>query len=279
MIRRFQALILALALVLLLGCNTDLLHQLEEVEANHIITQLQQHGISAEKKVEDAEANTWTVRVSGRSAARAQAILDEYKLPKQREPRVRDLFSAQGLVRTPTQEGILAQAALEGELAYTLEGIEGIIDARVHLVMPRTDLTGRRISQAKASVFVEYQPSAQGVVPVQDGEIQKMVAHAVEDLVPANVAVVQKPASIASPATPAGGGPELVSLGGLVVASDTLPALRIAAVTVAGLVVVLGLLLFLLSRRLSRLRAELRGAQQIQNVPSARAEGETAKAS
>ncbi len=267
--RGFKVCLLASTLFLV-GCKSELLHQIEEAEANHIITQLQQHGIEAGKKLEDAESNTWTVRVSNRSVGRAQAILDEYKLPKRREPRVRDLFSAEGLVRTPTQEGILAQAVLEGELAYTLEGIEGIIDARIHLVMPRSDLTGQRISQAKASVFVEYQPTAQGVVPVQDGEIQKMVAHAVEDLSPTNVAVVQKPASIASPATPAGGGPELVSLGGLVVAEDTLPALRATAIGIAALVVVLGLLLLVLSRRLSRLRSELRIAQQVSAVPAGR---------
>ena len=101
--RRLGRALLLLAAVLLVGCDAALLHRVEESEANHILTRLGEHGIDASKLLEDAETNTWTIEVPKGSMGRAQAILDEYKLPKRREPRVHDLCAA--LARMPSWVG------------------------------------------------------------------------------------------------------------------------------------------------------------------------------
>ncbi|MEM7049984.1 MAG: hypothetical protein AAF604_10000 [Acidobacteriota bacterium] len=251
---RLAIVFLALALG---ACSAELLHDIPEDEATRILAVLQHHGIEAHKELDDAEGNRWRVITSRGSAGRAFSLLAEYKLPRVQDRRFQDVFGKSKLVMTPMEEQALYLEALQGEIAHTLESIDGVIDARVHLVRPKVDLAGRPAGQAKASVVVEYQPTSQGLAPIQNVEIQKIVANSVEEMTPELVAVVQKPASIAAPGTLPLSDGNLVKVGALVVEEGTLPTLK-GLITLAVLIIAgLGFAVFWQSRMIGELRDEL----------------------
>ncbi|MEM9783135.1 MAG: hypothetical protein AAF899_11725 [Pseudomonadota bacterium] len=246
-------------LVLLTGCKTDVLHSIEEPEAARILSVLHNHGIEADKALDDPEKNLWRVSVPQKSAGRAFALLNEYKLPASNDRRLRDVFGQNKLVMTPIEEQALFLEALQGEIAHTLEAVDGVIDARVHLVKPQHDLRGRPTTEAKASVVIEYQPTMQGVEPMTNDEIRGLVANAVAELSPDGVTVVQKAASIASPA--ANMVPtdvNLVSIGPLVIEESSLTSLKLMIVVTVLLVAGLGMGVFWQSRLIEQLREELK---------------------
>lgn len=254
-------LLLALALVST-ACSVDVLHGLREPEANRIVATLNAHGIAATKRIDNAETGTFAVRVAQGSSTRAWAILDEYKLPKETKRGFKDVFGKSSLVVTPMEEQALYVEALQGELAHTLESIEGVIDARVHLVMPERDLAGQMIGKPKASVVIEYQAGAGGLLPVQNNEVQSLVSHAVDGLGPDAVAVVQKPASISAPSSGTGGKLNLVSIGPLVMEESSVTTFKGVLGLVVLIIGVLGFMLFWQGRTVSSLRDELLEARQ-----------------
>lgn len=256
----------------LAGCSTDVLHGLPEQQANQIIATLQQHGVSAQKTLDNPETNTWSVGVPSKATARAWTVLAEYKLPKEPDRGFKDVFGKSSLVVTPIEEKAMYVEALQGEIARTLESIDGIIDARVHLVLPERDLAGQLLSTPKASVMLEYQPSANGLLPIQVPEVQQVVAHAVDGLDPASVSVLEKPASIAAPSVQASK-LDLVSVGPLVVEESTLPYLKGGVAVVMAALAVLGFLVFWQGRAVSRLRADLEAARSRAPVPRAASPG------
>ena len=259
--RSLLSLVILLLAGLSLGCRQEVLHNLPEDEAARILAVLQHHGINASKTLDNEEENLWAVTVPKQAQARTFSILAEYKLPKSSERRFRDVFGQSKLVMTPMEEKALFLEALQGELSHTLETIDGVIDARVHLVQAMQDLAGRSVAPAKASVFVEYQPTAQGLLPIQNTEVQKLVANSVSDLAPAEVAVVQKPASIAAPGTQRLDDLKLVSVGPLVLEESGLGTLKLAIVTVVLLLAGLGGMIFWQGKLIGDLRMELTAAR------------------
>ncbi|MEM9552940.1 MAG: type III secretion inner membrane ring lipoprotein SctJ [Acidobacteriota bacterium] len=252
--------LLMIVLTLLLGCRADLLHRLPEVEATQILAVLQEHGIEAEKQLDDEEANLWRVTVPRGEATRAFSLLAEYKLPRTSDRRMQDVFSQNKLVLSPVEEQALYLEALQGEIAHTLEAIEGVIDARVHLVRPQRDLAGRPLSQAKASVVIEYQPDAGGLQPIRPREVQALVANAVPDLQAEQVAVVQKASKLVrAEGEPRGEarGADLVTVGPLLLEASSLSSLRALVAAVLAVLFVLGFFLLRQMRRVDALRREL----------------------
>ncbi len=90
---------------------------------------------------------------------------------------------------TPFQERIDETRALEGELARTIEAIQGVRGARVHLVLPRRAPFAREARPAQASVLLTMQGAA---VLDRDGvqAILNLIAAAVPGLKPQNIAIV-----------------------------------------------------------------------------------------
>ncbi|MGH7041607.1 MAG: flagellar basal-body MS-ring/collar protein FliF, partial [Acetobacteraceae bacterium] len=90
---------------------------------------------------------------------------------------------------TPFQERIDETRALEGELARTIQAIEGVRAARVHLVLPRRTPFAREASPAQASVLLTMQGAA-GLDRDGVQAILNLIAAAVPGLKPHNIAIV-----------------------------------------------------------------------------------------
>jgi type III secretion protein J len=131
-----RALVL-LAALLLSACDTELYNNLDQRQANEMIATLQQRGIPAQRVV--VKGGQYTVVVDKGRFADSIAILNEAGLPKQEFQTMGQVFKKDGLVSSPLQERAQMIFALSQELSRTVSEIDGVLSARVHLVLPEND--------------------------------------------------------------------------------------------------------------------------------------------
>jgi type III secretion protein J len=193
---------LALSAAALAGCaSEEILHGLAEPQANEVLVALDEAGVGASKKREDGADPAWTVSVPARDAARAQRALAERSLPRARPAGFADVFSKVSMVPTPTEEHALYLHALGGELSRSVEAIDGVVEARVHLGLPQPDpLRPGERPRPRAAVLVKCRPSACAAVRALEDGIRSLVAGSADGLDPAAVSVVIAPAASTPPA-------------------------------------------------------------------------------
>lgn len=196
---RTLTLLLSLSLLVLTGClKNELQSGLSEHESQEIIVALKMNGLDASRELvaHGKEAATWTVAVKGgnQNLVLAWRILQENGLPRQRVKGLEEVFSQSGLIPTASEEKAKLLVGLTGEITKTLKMVEGIVDARVHVVLPENSplLDKSQWSPPTASVFLKHRGPRP---PLTDMEIKTLVAKGVEGLSPEQVAVVAKPQS------------------------------------------------------------------------------------
>ena len=84
--------------------------------------------------------------------------------------------------------------ALEGELARTIQSIENVTSARLHLVLPQRRLFSNETRQATASIFIKT--SSSRLSRNQIMAIQNLVSAAVPDLQPERISIVDQKGSL-----------------------------------------------------------------------------------
>ena len=181
-----------LGLVLLLfGCSTQQVQRdLDERDANEIQRVLTDAGISCGKVFQDGKRPTWSIEVSKDQAADAIGLLAQLGLPRAQSSGFKEVFSKGSLVPTPTEERAMFLEALSGELSRTLESVEGVLSARVHLVLPPPSRPGVAAVPGKASAFLKVRASALPRLNGGKEDLRALVAGGVEGLVPADVTIV-----------------------------------------------------------------------------------------
>jgi type III secretion protein J len=208
---------LVLLATALSGCGSEeLFHGLDEPQANEVLVALEASDIAARKVRGDGGDAGWTVEVATADAARAQRLLAERELPRPRPPGFAEVFAKGSLIPTPTEEHALYLHALAGELARSVEAIDGVVAARVHLGLPRPDplRPGDRIPP-RGAILVKCRPSACAAVRALEGGLRALVAGAADGLEPSAVAVVISEASETPPrAVPPPRSPLLLGLAG-----------------------------------------------------------------
>jgi flagellar M-ring protein FliF len=92
-----------------------------------------------------------------------------------------EIFDRQGLGATEQSQRVSFQRALQGELARTVGALDGVQNARVHLVLPESTLFRRDRQESRASVSLKLEP---GVILQREQifGIQRLVAAAVSGL-------------------------------------------------------------------------------------------------
>ncbi|HEK1687680.1 TPA: type III secretion inner membrane ring lipoprotein SctJ [Pseudomonas putida] len=212
MTRRWRALrvLIVVALASLLqACDMDLYSNLSEREANAMLAVLLRDGIPASRKVQDN--GQMKIVVDERRFADAMARLDEAGLPGQSFSNLGEVFKSNGLVSSPVQERAQMVYALSEELSHSVSQIDGIVSARVHVVLPDNDLLKRVISPSSASVLVRYDANTDinPLIP----QIKTLVANGISGLSYDGVSVTAIKA--AAPRSEADGQPRLVSVMGI----------------------------------------------------------------
>jgi len=92
-----------------------------------------------------------------------------------------EIFDRQGLGATEQSQRVSYQRALQGELARTIGALDGVQQARVHLVLPESTLFRRDRQEARASVSLKLEPGT-ALQNAQIFGIQRLVAAAVPGL-------------------------------------------------------------------------------------------------
>lgn len=162
-----------LALVLFAGCDreTTLHAGLEERQANLVLAALLDAGIGCHKA--PGEEGTWNVLVSEPKFAEAVNLLERQGLPRRARQGVAEVFKKTGMISSPSEERIRFMDALAQDLARTISMIDGVVDARVHVVLPANDPFARNVLPSSAAVAIrarwdadlaDFVPSVKGLV-------------------------------------------------------------------------------------------------------------------
>ncbi|MFC7048668.1 flagellar basal-body MS-ring/collar protein FliF [Emcibacter nanhaiensis] len=106
-----------------------------------------------------------------------------------------DIFDRQdSLGTTSFVQNINHLRALEGELARTIQSMEKVNSARVHLVMPERRLFSNESREATASIFIKT--GSDRLSRTQVAAVQNLVAAAVPDLSPERISIVDQKGSL-----------------------------------------------------------------------------------
>ncbi|KAF6639541.1 MULTISPECIES: type III secretion system inner membrane ring lipoprotein SctJ [Pantoea] len=151
-IKCFCALCLAL---LLTGCGdqTQLHSGLSENDANDVVAELSRFKIEADKQVSKEGVS---VSVARSDIERAVNILNAAGLPHQARTSLGAVFQKSGVISSPLEERARYIYALSQEVEATLSQIDGVVVARVHVVLPERIAPGEPVQPASASVFIKY---------------------------------------------------------------------------------------------------------------------------
>lgn len=102
-----------------------------------------------------------------------------------------EIFDRQGLGATEQSQRVSYQRAVQGELARTISALEGVQQARVHIVMPESTLFRRDRQEPRAAVTLVLKPNGT-LAREQVAGIQRLVAASVAGLSPARVVVADQ---------------------------------------------------------------------------------------
>ena len=135
----------------LTGCGDEIVHDISELDANKIITQLHDVGIGAEKI--SAREGQWSIRVSSDYAVQAMRYLDSSRTLSP----TRSEDSASSLIPSREDQLYRFERQMSRGLEGTLKTLSGVLDARVHLNLPRSESLfgeGKEESPTSGSVLL-----------------------------------------------------------------------------------------------------------------------------
>jgi type III secretion protein J len=189
------------------GCRENLYSGLSEADANEMVFVLLNRGIDA-KKVSQGKTG-FAVTVEEEHFVRSLEIIKEHSLPREKFQSLGTVFSGSGMISSQLEEQSRLAYAISQELSGTFSRIDGVLDARVHVVLMHNEQGTGLTTPPSASVFIRHVADSP-VVDMVSG-IRETAAKAVPGLAISNVSVVLEPFKeniIIAPAKTAGSSEE-----------------------------------------------------------------------
>ncbi|WP_426441414.1 type III secretion system inner membrane ring lipoprotein SctJ [Bradyrhizobium genosp. P] len=173
-----QAVIL-LVLFTLTGCERkiELYHNLPARDANEMLALLMRHGIDAERIADHGGAASLVIPT--KDVPDAMNVLDSAGWPRDRFSDLGTLFKKEGLISSPTEERVRFVYGTTQELSETLSRIDGVLNARVHSVLPESESDDRLPgTPPTAAVLIRYMAGA----PIDQAvpKIKELVANSLK---------------------------------------------------------------------------------------------------
>lgn len=159
---------LMLLCLALAGCRQpDLLDGLDQQQANEVVAVLQRNNIGVTKQ--DNGKAGYSVKVARVDFPAAVDLLSLYSLPSRPRLEVAELFPVDSLVASPRAEKARLYSALEQRLEQSLNLLEGVVSARVHVSY---DLDagdgGRKALPVHLSALAVHEPDAEPGLLISD---------------------------------------------------------------------------------------------------------------
>jgi type III secretion protein J len=181
--------------LLLSACQSDLYGGLNEDDANEMLAILIHDGLAAAKV--RAKDGTTSIFIDQAQFATAVDVLKAHGLPRTKFATINDVFQPSGLIASPMQEQARYIWAIGQELSKTVSQIDGVLTARVQVVLPDNDLMKREVTPSSASVFIRYDEGSQASALVS--QIKSLVANSVQGLTYEKVSVTLVPVPHVAP--------------------------------------------------------------------------------
>lgn len=178
--------LIVLCFVVLSGCKTDLYRNLTEREANEMLAVLVSNGISASKEYLGDEGVTLTVEEADLS--RAIDALSQNGLPRENRDTIGTIFEKSGVMSSPFEERVRFVYALGEEVSRTLSEIDGVLTARVHIVLPDEPELGQEFKPSSAAVFIKHRIGVD--LDFATPQIRRLVSSAIEGVTYEDVTVL-----------------------------------------------------------------------------------------
>jgi type III secretion protein J len=182
--------------------QVELMAALPATEANEVIAALQNAGIGADKV--SGKEGLAAVKVAAGDVGRAVDLLREKGLPRERFAGMGQVFKKEGLISSPLEERARYVYALSQELGATLSQIDGVVFARVHVVLPERTSVGETPVASSAAVFIKHQEgyNLETLQPL----VRRLVSHSIPGLSPEKVSIVLVSAQPVRPRNESGAG-------------------------------------------------------------------------
>ena len=195
--------LLALVSGVAAGCAETVLRTGREAEASRAAGALERHGVPARlEAAQRGRDSSFELRVAADEAPHARAVLAAYGLPRAPRAGVAALAAGGGLVASPAEERARLAAALSLDVEQSLEAIDGVVEARVHVAFPlgedSTFAPATAVRPPRASVLVRH--LAEAPAPAA-ADIRRLVVGAVDGLAAEAVEVVLQPVTVPRPGT------------------------------------------------------------------------------
>lgn len=200
--RSRQCFILLFVMLLVLtlsscGNKVEVVSALPESDANEVLGVLLNAGIDAHKIIGKTGV---AIAVDQSTTALAIDILRQQGLPHEKRSKMGDVFKKENLISSPLEERARYLYALSQELEQTLSQIDGVVIARVHVVLPDRVAPGEAAIPSSASVFLKYQAGF-GVENIVS-QVNLLVSNSIPGLAQEKVTVALVPATINKNAAP-----------------------------------------------------------------------------
>ncbi len=244
-ISRVRFLLLAL---LLAGCASDVASGLDEAQTQEALAVLSRAGVAATREPDGAAEGQkgahFKIVVPAADVGRAAGVLRAEGLPRPPARGFAETYASPGMIPSATEEHARYLKALAGEIAAQLERFDAVVHASVIVTMPVPDpLAPPDVARGKPSASVLLKLRA-GATPPGEDEVKRLVAGAVEGLVPDGVAIVSEAMRKPPEATPA-----FTTLAGIHVARGSRAALVGLLAGALALILAMGTWMLLGTRR------------------------------